>query len=82
MQRYATTGHLTLAPPPDDADFQNRAAVDEMSVCYALQQAVEAFERRHILQTLHHHGGHRANTAAALEITERHLYRKIKAYGL
>ncbi len=39
-------------------------------------------ERAHIQSLLAHHQGHRARVAAALGITERTLYRKLKRHGL
>ncbi|MCA1979719.1 MAG: AAA family ATPase, partial [Thiobacillus sp.] len=39
-------------------------------------------ERAHLQQLLAAHDGHRARVAAALGITERTLYRKLKAHGL
>jgi transcriptional regulator with PAS, ATPase and Fis domain len=39
-------------------------------------------ERAHIRNLLDSHQGHRARVAAALGITERTLYRKLKQYGL
>ncbi len=39
-------------------------------------------ERAHLQQLLDAHGGHRARVAAALGITERTLYRKLKLHGL
>jgi DNA-binding NtrC family response regulator len=39
-------------------------------------------ERAHIQSLLAIHQGHRARVAAALGITERTLYRKLKHYGL
>ncbi|MHB1083354.1 MAG: sigma-54 interaction domain-containing protein [Thiobacillus sp.] len=39
-------------------------------------------ERAHIRALLDTHGGHRGQVAAALGITERTLYRKLKRYGL
>ncbi|WP_296844052.1 helix-turn-helix domain-containing protein [Thiobacillus sp.] len=41
-----------------------------------------AAERAHIQGLLDTHQGHRARVAAALGITERTLYRKLKQYGL
>ncbi len=39
-------------------------------------------ERAHLQQLLDAHDGHRARVAAALGVTERTLYRKLKAHGL
>ncbi|MEQ1661922.1 MAG: sigma 54-interacting transcriptional regulator [Thiobacillus sp.] len=45
-------------------------------------QSLLAAERAHIQGLLDTHQGHRARVAAALGITERTLYRKLKQYGL
>ncbi|MBN8779905.1 MAG: hypothetical protein J0J07_10150 [Thiobacillus sp.] len=44
--------------------------------------SLPAAERAHIQGLLDTHQGHRARVAAALGITERTLYRKLKQYGL
>ena len=48
----------------------------------ASAQSLPALERAHIQGLLDAHQGHRARVAAALGITERTLYRKLKQYGL
>lgn len=45
-------------------------------------QPLQELERAHIRGLLDTHRGHRARVAAALGITERTLYRKLKRYGL
>src|SRR5512143_3424520 len=45
-------------------------------------QPLQKLEQRHIQGLLDTHQGHRARVAAALGITERTLYRKLKRYGL
>ena len=45
-------------------------------------QSLLAAERAHIQGLLDAHQGHRARVAAALGITERTLYRKLKQYAL
>jgi transcriptional regulator with PAS, ATPase and Fis domain len=45
-------------------------------------QALAEVERAHISALLDAHAGHRNRVAAALGITERTLYRKLKRYGL
>ncbi len=45
-------------------------------------QALAEVERAHIRSLLNAHAGHRSRVAAALGITERTLYRKLKRYGL
>ena len=45
-------------------------------------QPLAEVERAHIRALLETHAGHRSRVAAALGITERTLYRKLKRYGL
>jgi transcriptional regulator with PAS, ATPase and Fis domain len=45
-------------------------------------QPLAEVERTHIRALLDAHAGHRNRVAAALGITERTLYRKLKRYGL
>ena len=44
--------------------------------------SLEAAERAHIVAALEACGGHRGNTAKALGISERNLYRKLREYSL
>lgn len=48
----------------------------------ARTQLLVDVEREHIRALLDVHGGHRSRVAAALGVTERTLYRKLKRYGL
>lgn len=45
-------------------------------------QDLEAMQRQYIVRLLADHGGHRRHTAAAMGISERTLYRRLKRYGL
>lgn len=47
-----------------------------------LRQAVEAFEKQLILQTLEQHHWHKVHTAQALGIGRKTLYRKLQQHGL
>jgi DNA-binding NtrC family response regulator len=47
-----------------------------------LAQPLAELERAHIRALLDAHSGHRRHVAAALGITERTLYRKLKRFGL
>ena len=39
--------------------------------------------KRHYVESLHRkYGGHRANLAAALDVSERNLYRLLKRFGI
>ncbi len=48
----------------------------------SLRQAVEEFERRHILDRLRAHGGQVAATARELGLERSHLYKKMRALGI
>jgi two-component system, NtrC family, nitrogen regulation response regulator NtrX len=48
----------------------------------SLRQAVEEFERRHILERLRAHGGQVAATARELGLERSHLYKKMRALGI
>ncbi len=60
-------------------DLQLPAAAAPMA---AGTQPLVDVERAHIRALLDTHGGHRSRVAAALGITERTLYRKLKRHGL
>jgi len=45
-------------------------------------QDLEAMRRQYLVRLLADHGGHRRHTAAAMGISERTLYRRLKSYGL
>jgi len=45
-------------------------------------QDLEKMERQYLARLLADHGGHRRHTAAAMGISERTLYRRLKRYGL
>ncbi len=47
-----------------------------------LHEAVDAFEKQCILQTLEHHHWRKVRTAQALGIGRKTLYRKMKQFGL
>jgi two-component system nitrogen regulation response regulator NtrX len=47
----------------------------------SLRQAVEEFERQHILERLRAHGGQVAATARELGLERSHLYKKMKKLG-
>ena len=48
----------------------------------SLRQAVEEFERQHILERLRAHGGQVAATARELGLERSHLYKKMRALGI
>jgi two-component system nitrogen regulation response regulator NtrX len=48
----------------------------------SLKEAVDIFERNHILKTLHSNRGNVAQTARQLKLERSHLYKKMKRHGL
>jgi DNA-binding NtrC family response regulator len=48
----------------------------------AENMTLEELERRYIAILLERYGGHRAKVAKVLGISERNLYRKLRAYHL
>ncbi|MCP4401202.1 MAG: hypothetical protein GY801_28380 [bacterium] len=47
-----------------------------------LQDLIEAYEKKLLLDALHKNLGYRANTAAMLGIDRKTLYTKLKKYGI
>ena len=47
-----------------------------------LQEAVEAFEKQFLQNMLEYHRWHKSETAQALGIGRKTLYRKMKQFGL
>jgi transcriptional regulator with PAS, ATPase and Fis domain len=68
---------LPAAPAPSSTPDAAPSACQPAS-----PQSLPALERTHIQALLATHQGHRARVAAALGITERTLYRKLKRYQL
>jgi transcriptional regulator with PAS, ATPase and Fis domain len=64
------------------AALASSAPAPAPSALPASPQSLPALERAHIQTLLATHQGHRARVAAALGITERTLYRKLKRHGL
>ncbi len=58
------------------------AAPPAASAVHNVPASLRELERAHLQQLLDAHDGHRARVAAALGITERTLYRKLKLHGL
>lgn len=81
---YVFTGHLTFSGSQHNVGDNGSASTADADTPThpPLQDAVEAFEKRLILQMLAEHGGHRANTATVLGIPERTLYRKMKKFRI
>lgn len=61
---------------------RRRAARTGPAGIVPLAGAVRAFEKEHLARALHAMGGKRAETAAALGISRKCLWEKIRAYGL
>lgn len=58
----------------------NNSAYNEIEL--PLKQAIERFERQYVLNTLERYQWHREQTAEALAISEKTLYRKMKQHDL
>jgi transcriptional regulator with PAS, ATPase and Fis domain len=84
IQRYLAEQHLEfIGNMPVIADKgQDMADFDHVPEGQGFYQAVEAFEKRVILNTLRQNLGRRDKTAAMLNILPRTLHRKMKKYGL
>lgn len=61
---------------------QKISGVEFKQQSLTLHEAVEAFEKRFIIQTLEQYHWRKIQTARALGIERRTLYRKIKKFGL
>jgi len=72
--------------PPEDTDAAGETgevpANDDASGSPNLRQAVEGFERQHILARLRAHTGQVAATARELGLERSHLYKKMRALGI
>ena len=67
------TEHVPCAAPQDQT-------VPGEPACMPLSAALETFERRYILRVLRRCRGHKADTARALGINRKTLYKKLKKY--
>lgn len=74
----------TVLPEHFPATLRNGRPAGRMGTPAAPEQpsTLQAAERAHILATLNTCKGHRGNTARALGISERNLYRKLREYDL
>jgi len=61
---------------------QNASSTEVNQPSLTLHEVVEAFEKQFILQTLEHHHWRKVQTAQALGIGRKTLYRKMKQFGL
>jgi DNA-binding NtrC family response regulator len=69
--------HQKISPCSEEGNDSNTEACRKPG---NLQIAVEAFEKRFILDVLKQNQGHRAKTAAMLGIDRKTLYTKLKKY--
>ncbi len=75
-------GFPHLLTPEDAGEVGEAAATDSGSDSPNLRQAVEGFERQHIMARLRAHGGQVAATARELGLERSHLYKKMRALGV
>lgn len=76
---------LRLSHPdiiPTHSSFTQFTEEDTPQSTLPSVQTLEERERQQIIESLQRNGGKRKQTAAELNMSERNLYRKIKAYGL
>ena len=86
LQRYLTTRRLefmhTLTPSPSSAMMAAQSDTGIMASTTGFQEAVEAFEKRLIINALERQKGRKGKTAAALGINPKTLYKKMKKYHI
>jgi len=75
-------GSLGIAFAEDAYGETLSAPIQEAEPMEEESLSLEEWEKEMIRKALAKHGGHRKKAAAELRISERTLYRKIKAYGL
>jgi transcriptional regulator with PAS, ATPase and Fis domain len=75
-------GSLGIAFAEDAYRETLSAPIQEAEPMEEESLSLEEWEKEMIRKALAKHGGHRKKAAAELRISERTLYRKIKAYGL
>jgi len=74
QKRRTSDFETDAAPEPNKAPAPSPALTDE--------HTLQTMEAQHIVQLLKLHQGNRRQVAAALGISERTMYRKLKRYGL
>jgi transcriptional regulator with PAS, ATPase and Fis domain len=82
LQRYLTLGRLDFADSVEPVAGDALVEVESEPHGAGLQDALDAVEKRLILNTLEAHQWHRGHTAAALGVTRRSLQRKMHKHGL
>jgi PAS domain S-box-containing protein len=65
-----------------DCEFDNSALKAEPPLEQEQTRTLEDLESQHITELLREHHGNRRQAAAALGVSERTMYRKLKRYGL
>ncbi|HUZ17034.1 MAG TPA: sigma-54 dependent transcriptional regulator [Spirochaetia bacterium] len=73
---------IDFEPLPDDAPGRSGTAAPEEGALPAGELTLRDSEHRQIVEALKRSGGNRTKAAAALGITRRTLFNKIKEYGL
>jgi PAS domain S-box-containing protein len=84
LQRYLVTCDLNAVLPSLGVSARSRASSTPESLLdnLTLPEAVQALEKRKIIEALTHTGYHVVKTAEMLDIPRSSLYRKIKQYHL
>jgi len=78
-------GHMLLPHPAPLPEEDNAGEVTPETHGFSAQEtlpSLEEIEKKTIIDTLRSNNGNKRQTARVLGITERTLYRKIKAYGI
>jgi len=83
LHRYVTLKSLDFASPLSPATAVEKDQPDMEDDCITtLSSAVECFEKKFILKTLHEARWQKAKAASVLRISRKTLFRKMKAYAL
>jgi PAS domain S-box-containing protein len=86
LQRYVTVKRLEFpgsrGPAAIALNHDNCPVLETASASQNLQEALEAFEKQFLQKVLEQHHWHKSNTAEALGIGRKTLYRKMKQFGL
>lgn len=77
-----TMEHDSVAHIVDDLDYQEAVEYNDNAEMTVVGNTLQDMEREMIKRTLQENHGRRNATAAALNISERTLYRKLKEYDL
>ena len=80
LTRYLTTGHMELADVRSIEQPQ-LTAFPFLQSGWPLNEAVDAFEKFYITQSLQKNSGKKGRAANDLQVDRKTLYKKIKKYG-